>query len=117
MTDTRHELIDRRTLLEKLGISDSSERRARARQRDWPPHLRIGAKIFYRNSVVDEWVRQQEAISSAALQVRDGADSDMMTAILRRAKVLADAAPTLTPQQIDFLRSLFGRPEEVACDD
>ncbi|MGZ4524853.1 MAG: hypothetical protein ACXVX7_00050 [Mycobacterium sp.] len=93
MADTTEELIDRRTLLEKLKISDSSERRRRARQRGWPAHLRIGSKIFYRNSVVDEWVRQQEAISLKAFQTRGEAESDTMTAILRRAKVLADAAP------------------------
>lgn len=117
MADTTDELIDRRTFLAKLKISDSSERRGRARQRNWPAHLRIGSKIFYRSSVVDEWVRHQEAISSAALQFRDEADSDTVTATLRRAKVLADAAPSLTPQQIDLLRSLFVRPEEVASDD
>jgi hypothetical protein len=93
MADTTDELIDRRTFLEKLKISDSSERRGRARQHGWPAHLRIGSKIFYRNSVVDEWIRQQEAISTAALQFRDEADSDTLTAILRPAKVVANAAP------------------------
>lgn len=117
MADTADDLIDRRTFLEKLKISDSSERRRRARQRGWPAHLRIGSKIYYRTSVVDEWVRQQEAVYSAPLHVPDKADSDSTTAVLRLGKVLTDAALPLTPHQIELLRTLFGRPEEVASDE
>jgi hypothetical protein len=56
---------------------------------------------------VDEWVRQQEAISEAALQEQSGVDSATMTAILRHAEVLPDAAAPLSARQILLLRSLF----------
>jgi hypothetical protein len=109
MTDTVSELVPRRQVLKELRISDSSERRERTGGGEWPPHLRIGSKIFYRRQAIDDFIRQQEAISEAAHQERVGqpVDSETMTAILRRAKVLADAAPPLTSQQVLLLRSIF----------
>ena len=112
MTDTERELIPRKRLLDELGISDSSERRGRTGNRDWPPHLSIGKKIFYRRASVDDWLRHQEATSRSAHRdaTSSGIDAETMTAILRRAEALADSAPPLTAQQIQILRSLLSSP-------
>lgn len=53
-------LITRRQFLDKLGISDSTERRKRQSEQHWPPHLLIGRKIYYRFSTVEEYLRQSE---------------------------------------------------------
>jgi hypothetical protein len=62
MTDTGRELISRRHFLEMLGISDSNERRKRKEGHPWPPHLRIGTKVYYRRSAVDDFLRAQGAL-------------------------------------------------------
>ena len=56
--DTRSEWIPRRDFLEELPMSDSTERRRRTGGGDWPPHIRIGAKIYYRRAAVDDWIRR-----------------------------------------------------------
>ncbi len=56
-----NDLIDRKQLITKLGISDNSERRARQRGGDWPPHLLIGAKVYYRVGAVNDWILRREA--------------------------------------------------------
>ena len=43
-------LIPRAELLKQFRISDASERRRRSGAADWPPHLLIGKKIYYRQS-------------------------------------------------------------------
>lgn len=62
MTDTEREWINRRQFLDMLGISDSNERRQRREGRPWPPHLRIGNKVYYRRAAVEDWLRAQEAL-------------------------------------------------------
>ena len=42
-------------------LSPSGERNHRRDQDDWPPHVRIGRKIFYRRAAVMEWLQRQEA--------------------------------------------------------
>jgi hypothetical protein len=117
MTDTACELMTRKQFLQRMGISDSSERRGRRGGGEWPPHLLIGKKVYYRPESCDDWLRHREAITQSAHQrAVDCTDAEAMTAILRRAKVLADTAPPLTPQQVIELRSIFanragaGRP-------
>ena len=57
------DLLNRRQLFEELGISDSNERRKRKQGgSDWPPHLCIGNKVFYRRDSVTAWLLRQEAI-------------------------------------------------------
>ena len=51
MTGTESELLTREQLLKKLGISDRSERRGRNSHHAWPPHLRIGKKVYYRRAL------------------------------------------------------------------
>ena len=65
MTDTGREWISRRQFLDMLGISDSNERRQRREGHPWPPHLRIGNKVYYRRSAVEDWLRRQEAICNS----------------------------------------------------
>lgn len=48
-----------------------------------------------------------DTVSELVKPVDDNDDAEVMTAILRRAKVLADAAPPLTSQQVLLLRSIF----------
>jgi hypothetical protein len=59
--DADGSLITRAELLKKFRISDASERRRRSGAADWPPHLLIGKKIYYRQSQVEAWVRRREA--------------------------------------------------------
>jgi len=42
-------------------LSPSGERRHRREQPDWPPHVGIGRKIFYRRAGVMQWLERQEA--------------------------------------------------------
>jgi len=42
-------------------LSPSGERRHRREQADWPPHVEIGRKIFYRRAGVMQWLERQEA--------------------------------------------------------
>ncbi|MCX5044067.1 hypothetical protein OG921_12915 [Aldersonia sp. NBC_00410] len=57
------DLLSRKQFFEALGISDSNERRKRQDGGpDWPPHLYIGRKVFYRREAVAAWLLRQEAI-------------------------------------------------------
>jgi hypothetical protein len=107
--DADSELVPRTILIDEFGISDSCERRRRKEGADWPPHLLIGKKVYYRRESLDDWLRHREAATQSVPRepVDDNADAEVMTAILRRAKVLADAAPPLTSQQVLLLRSIF----------
>ncbi len=85
------DLISRRQLLEELEISDSSEWRKRKEGgHEWPPHLCIGRKIYYRRSAVDDWLRRQEALCQPA-------DHATIAAICRCAKEIADSGGPLNP--------------------
>lgn len=46
---------------ELLHLSPSGERKKRREQDDWPPHLVIAGKIFFRRSAVTDWLERQEA--------------------------------------------------------
>ena len=61
--DADSSLIPRAELLKKFQISDASERRRRSGAADWPPHVLIGKKIYYRRSQIDAWLRRREAES------------------------------------------------------
>jgi hypothetical protein len=106
--DADSELVPRTILLDEFGISDSCERRRRKEGADWPPHLLIGRKVYYRRESLSDWLRQRESATQSVQRGLDRTgDAEAMTAVLRRAKVLADAAPPLTSQQVLLLRSIF----------
>jgi hypothetical protein len=103
------QFIPRAQLLAELCISDSSERRRRREGGDWPAHITIGKKIYYRRSRVDEWIARREAGADFAAQIFP---QEVEQALDRRAAELAAAAPGLTPQMKIALRSVFSRPAE-----
>lgn len=41
-------------------LSRSNERKHRTSDDDWPPHVRIGRKVLYRRSTVEEWLSERE---------------------------------------------------------
>ncbi len=115
MTDTVSELVTRRQFLKELGISDSSERRRRKEGADWPPHLLIGRKVYYRRESLSDWLHQRESATQSVQRGPDRTgDAEAMTAVLRQAKVLADAAPPLTAEQALLLRHLMRDTAGVA---
>ena len=61
--DADSALVPRAELLKQFRISDSSEWRQRNGAADWPPHVVIGKKIYYRRSQIDAWLRRREAES------------------------------------------------------
>lgn len=79
------EITPRKQICDELGISLSTERKMRQEEPDWPPHLLIGRKIFYRRESVRQWVARREAGAKPTVSV-----------------------PTFTPQQADWLQSVFG---------
>jgi hypothetical protein len=102
------QLIPRAQLLQELSISDSSERRRRKAGGDnWPPHITIGKKVYYRRCRVDEWIARREARADVA---NHDLPQEVEQALDRRAAELAAAAPALTPQRKIALRSVFPRP-------
>jgi hypothetical protein len=56
-------LIPRSELLKQFQISDASERRQRSSAADWPPHVLIGKKVYYRRSQIEAWLRRRESES------------------------------------------------------
>lgn len=42
-------------------LSLSGERSHRRKQDDWPPHVQIGRKVFYRRAGVMDWLERQES--------------------------------------------------------
>ena len=42
-------------------LSRSGERNHRREKEDWPPHIEIGRKVFYRRAAVMDWLHRQEA--------------------------------------------------------
>ncbi len=113
--DADNELVPRTNLLDEFGISDSCERRRRKEGADWPPHLLIGRKVYYRRESLSGWLRQRESATQAVHQGLDGTDdAEAMTVILRLAK----AAPPLSPEQARLLlRHLMRDTAEVAGND
>ena len=59
--DPISEVLSRKQLLHVLAVSDSTERRRRKSDGDWPPHVCIGNKVCYLRSSVDDWLHRQEA--------------------------------------------------------
>lgn len=60
MSDTEREFMQRKEFMKILPISDRAERRRRRSGQPWVPHLRIGNRIYYRRSAVEEFLRAQE---------------------------------------------------------
>jgi hypothetical protein len=114
--DADSELVPRTILLDEFNISDSCERRQRKEGADWPPHLLIGRKVYYRRESLSDWLRQRESVPKDLNQGRDRTDdAEAMTAVLRQAKVLADSAPPLTAEQARMLRHLLQEKAGVAA--
>jgi predicted DNA-binding transcriptional regulator AlpA len=56
------QLISRSQVIQRMGISDSTERRMRNGGHCWPAHVRVGHRVLYRESAVASWVAAQESI-------------------------------------------------------
>jgi hypothetical protein len=114
------DLWSRKQLFEKLGTSDSNERRKRKQGGpDWPPHLCIGKKVFYRRDAVAAWLRRQEANCQAGESGfgAHSADDATMAPLRRHAKEPAENALPLNPQQIALMKSLLACLAEVTADE
>jgi predicted DNA-binding transcriptional regulator AlpA len=107
------QFLSRAEVLELTGVSDSTERRRRNDEYDWPPHVRIGGKVCYPAAGVDEWLELKGAGGGRASSGREhiGLPSDLNDVIQRRAAELASQAPPLTARQVIWLREVFARPE------
>lgn len=57
---TAEQLLSRAQVIQRMGISDSTERRMRKGGHSWPAHVRVGDRVLYRESAVSEWVAAQE---------------------------------------------------------
>lgn len=68
------QLLSRAQVIQRMGISDSTERRMRKGAHSWPAHVRLGDRVLYRESAVSEWVADQESSPSPPTQpaLRDG---------------------------------------------
>jgi hypothetical protein len=116
--DADSELVPRTMLLDEFGISDSSERRLRREGADWPPHLLIGRKVYYRRESLSDWLHRRESTTRPAQRSSDRSDDpEVITAVLRKAKVLAESAPPLTTEQALLLRHLIRDTAKVAGND
>jgi hypothetical protein len=113
------ELLSRKQFIAELGISDSTERRARAGTHDWPPHLCIRKKVYYLRSAVDDFLRRQEELCNAGLSSsadRKLIDESAMAAHHVAKELAADVSP-LTPRQIALMKSLLACLAEVTADE
>ena len=70
---TAEQLLSRAQVIQRMGISDSTERRMRNGGHSWPAHVRVGDRVLYRESAVSEWVAAQE-ISPPTQPARQGDD-------------------------------------------
>lgn len=59
---SNEQLIPRSKVIERMNISDSTERRMRKSGQSWPAHVRVGHRVLYRESGIAEWVAAQESI-------------------------------------------------------
>jgi hypothetical protein len=82
-----NELVPRALLIDEFRISDSCERRRRKEGVDWPPHVLIGRKVYYRRESLCDWLLQRESIVPGRGGV--GNELDGLVVALRRAKVLS----------------------------
>lgn len=57
---TAEQLRSRAKVIQRMGISDSTERRMRNGGHSWPVYVRAGHRVLYRESAVSEWVAAQE---------------------------------------------------------
>lgn len=86
-----------------LHLSPSGERRMRAEQQDWPPHMMVGRKVFYfRDGVKSFLVR------------RLGVPVGRRPAVGAAAGDRATQAPAFTDEQRKWLQAVFVRPPEDA---
>jgi hypothetical protein len=116
--DADSELVPRTSLLDEFGISDSCERRRRREGADWPPHLLIGRKVYYRRESLSDWLHRRESTTQSVHRSSDRPDdTEVVTAVLRKAKILAESAPPLTTEQALLLRHLVRDTAEVAGND
>ncbi|MGV0591920.1 hypothetical protein ABQE57_25750 [Mycolicibacterium elephantis] len=67
----------------------------------WPPHLRIGSKVYYRRAAVNSFLRAQEALSARGTEPGEPA-----------AEPEGLDAPTITPTG----HQTRGRPSQLSAD-
>ncbi len=61
----RNDKVSRAEWLVEFGVKDRQEKRARALQLPWPPHVQMGNRIFYSRQRTQEWFEAQEAKSAS----------------------------------------------------
>jgi predicted DNA-binding transcriptional regulator AlpA len=105
------QLIPREQVLQRLNVSDSTERRKRQSGQNWPAHISVGHRILYRESGVNAWIAAQERIDTqTGTSKADGLTPDVEAAIERRAMELAAQAPLLSARQVAQLQEIFAHP-------
>ena len=67
-----NELMPLSEFLQETGMSQSTERRLRQEQEDWPPHLSLGKRIYYLRSGWAQWLVGQ----AKAIRARRGSVAD-----------------------------------------
>jgi hypothetical protein len=103
MTIDERDLLSRRQFLREYGISDSGEQRGRTGG-PWPPHLRIGHKIYYRRRSVEQWLTEQERATRQPPVADLRALFPTLDEDTRRvANELVNRAPTLSREQLDSI--------------
>jgi hypothetical protein len=90
-------------------LSPTCERRHRCEQDDWPPHVEIGRRIFYRRAGVMNWLARQETNRAGVhdLGADLGGAPELDAAISRRVSELAANAPALTAEQVVWLGAVL----------
>lgn len=73
-------LLNRTEFAQQLGISESSEHRGRQHEPNWPPHIRVGHLVFYREAAVEQWLFEQEGRTAPGAAERIRAQDDTDTA-------------------------------------
>ncbi len=76
-------LVPRSEAILLLGVSDSTERRLRAEDPDWVPHIRIGRKVYYRREDLMQWLNQRH---SAPKHYRPAPDQAALDRHIERAQ-------------------------------
>ena len=71
-----NELMPLSEFLQETGMSQSTERRLRQEQEDWPPHLSLGKRIYYLRSGWADWLSGQARAIRSRRGLRKSQPSD-----------------------------------------
>jgi hypothetical protein len=80
----REDRMSRPIFLREYDIEGSTEKRARAEGLPWPPHLVMGARIYYSRSLVARWFEQQAGVHQ--VQPVETPDGDELSQARQEAK-------------------------------